>query len=142
MAEVIDPNTGESQRSYRDMRKLAIEPNDLIVLRTDVEWTVEDMMKFDEQMHTTYPDWGGSIIMMRTDESLEKVPAGAVRALYEQLRAQFDPDYDAWKKEQGDGADVAKSEDKVDGTATDTDESVEAHETPEESPGNGVESRG
>lgn len=93
---IVDPNTN---KAYIDMRRLTIEPNDLIILRTDVEWTVEDMLRFDNEMHNTYPEWGGTIIMMRTDESLEKVPALAVRALYEKLRPQFDPEYDVWKRQ-------------------------------------------
>lgn len=78
---------------YIDARKLTLDPRDLLLVRTDIPWTKKDMEAFDKKLRELYPEWKGIVLMMGTDQAMEKLPTPMAYHLYLRLKAIFEDDF-------------------------------------------------
>ena len=64
--------------------------NDLLVLRSDEVHTQDTMAAIDAKLRAGNPKWAGVLLVLRTDQSIERMPEEMARDLYHALKLCFE----------------------------------------------------
>lgn len=94
---------GQAQQ-YIDVHAITIEPKDLIILRSDAPVRAHDLKELQETVLSSNPEWRGGLLVLKTDETIEKLDVTSLHNLYELLKSMF-TDWEkyaaAWEAKEG-----------------------------------------
>jgi len=69
----------------------SLKGRELIVIRSDDEHNEVQMHALGDKIRIENPEWTGTMLVMRTDQSIEKLPEPMAFALFKAMQAYFDP---------------------------------------------------
>lgn len=79
-------------KKYQEAYVLSqLKGKEILVIRSDDEYSQKAMVELDSKMRSENPEWTGTLLVLRTDQTIEKMPEQMAFALYHALKKCFDP---------------------------------------------------
>jgi len=80
---------GADGRTLVDVHALPIDTKDLVILRSDREFDLRDYEELQRTVLASNPEWRGGLLVLKTDEMVEKLDEKTLLSLYEILKKMF-----------------------------------------------------
>jgi hypothetical protein len=66
-----------------------LKGREILIIRSDDEYSQKAMVALDAKMRSENPEWTGTLLVLRTDQAIEKMPEPMAFALYKALEKCF-----------------------------------------------------
>jgi hypothetical protein len=66
-----------------------LKGREILVIRSDDEYGQKAMIELDAKIRAENPEWTGTMLVLRTDQAIEKMPEPLAFALYKALEKCF-----------------------------------------------------
>jgi hypothetical protein len=67
----------------------APKPGEILILRSDEDYSMDQMTAIDATLRSKHPDWDGVLLVMKPGQLFEKMPRTMAKALYVALHKVF-----------------------------------------------------